>query len=259
MLRDTWHALTLRGRTFLLLGGLGTPFALWRGQRDLVWLCVLLLVLPLLALPMVAGGARRLHLDVERSVSPVRAGLGDALSARLVVRRQGMTPLAVLRCEDLAAPQLGRRPRFVVHRLGGGWRREITYPLGALVRGHHHVGPLRVHCGDAFGLVDRPVDVGGRTEVLVLPQVHQLATLPGTSGAGASGDTAAHSIGRLGQDDVLVREYLPGDDVRRVHWRSSARWDQLMVRREEQAWEPTVTVLLDNRAHRHHGTGRASS
>ena len=52
---------------------------------------------------------------------------------------------------------------------------------------------------------------------------------------------------------------LRGDDLRRVHWRSSARVGELMVRREEQPWEAYATVLLDNRADAHRGNGRASS
>ena len=57
----------------------------------------------------------------------------------------------------------------------------------------------------------------------------------------------------------LVIEYRQGDDVRRVHWRSTARRGELMVRREEQAWDPSVTLILDSRARAHGGPGRESS
>ena len=59
----------------------------------------------------------------------------------------------------------------------------------------------------------------------------------------------------MGADDVLVREYRQGDDVRRIHWRSTARSGDLMVRREEQALDPSTTVLLDTRAPAHAGRG----
>src|ERR671912_415147 len=58
---------------------------------------------------------------------------------------------------------------------------------------------------------------------------------------------------------ALVREYRQGDDVRRIHWRSTARWGDLMVRREEQAWDPSASVVLDSRAGAHAGRGMASS
>ena len=56
-----------------------------------------------------------------------------------------------------------------------------------------------------------------------------------------------------------MREYRRGDDLRRVHWRSSARVGELMVRREEQPWQSRATVFLDNRAGAHRGQGIASS
>ena len=63
----------------------------------------------------------------------------------------------------------------------------------------------------------------------------------------------------VGQDDALVREYRQGDDVRRIHWRSTARWGDLMVRREEQAWDPSASIMLDSRVGAHAGRGMHNS
>ena len=62
-----------------------------------------------------------------------------------------------------------------------------------------------------------------------------------------------------GEDDIGTREYRHGDDLRRVHWRSTARTGELMVRREEQVWQSRATILLDTRAIAHRGDGPASS
>jgi uncharacterized protein (DUF58 family) len=78
-------------------------------------------------------------------------------------------------------------------------------------------------------------------------------------GAGSAGEARPHRVGVVGQDDVLVREYRHGDDRRRIHWRSTARRGDLMVRREEQAWDPTASVLLDARVGAHAGRGMHSS
>ena len=67
--------------------------------------------------------------------------------------------------------------------------------------------------------------------------------------AGA-GDSRARSVAVHGEDDVATREYRHGDDLRRVHWRSTARVGELMVRREEQPWESRATVMLDTRGRR---------
>jgi uncharacterized protein (DUF58 family) len=61
------------------------------------------------------------------------------------------------------------------------------------------------------------------------------------------------------QDAVVVRSYRQGDDLRRVHWRTTARRDELMVRVEEWAQRGEITVLLDHRAAAHRGAGASSS
>ena len=62
-----------------------------------------------------------------------------------------------------------------------------------------------------------------------------------------------------GDDDAATREYRHGDDLRRVHWRSTARTGELMVRREEQPWESRATLVLDTRSTGHRGEGPTAS
>ncbi len=81
---------------------------------------------------------------------------------------------------------------------------------------------------------------------------HALGSSDGAHGAGAAGSGQ-------GRSDVLVRPYRSGDELRRVHWRSTARHDELMVRLEERPWRGGVTVLLDRRAGAHRGHGPGAS
>ena len=76
-------------------------------------------------------------------------------------------------------------------------------------------------------------------------------------GRGTSGAALAHQ--GQGSSDVLVRPYRHGDELRRVHWRSTARHDELMVRLEERPWRAGTTVLLDRRDGAHRGRGADSS
>jgi hypothetical protein len=75
----------------------------------------------------------------------------------------------------------------------------------------------------------------------------------------ASGDNRPRAFASGSAEDVTVREYRRGDDLRRVHWRSSAHAGELMVRREEQPWQSRATLFLDNRRYAHRGQGPASS
>jgi uncharacterized protein (DUF58 family) len=73
------------------------------------------------------------------------------------------------------------------------------------------------------------------------------------------GDGRQRSLALAGEDDVIPRGYRYGDDLRRVHWRSTARYGELMVRREEQPQRARCTVLLDTRGIAFQGAGPDSA
>ena len=75
----------------------------------------------------------------------------------------------------------------------------------------------------------------------------------------SGGESVSRSVAIRGDDDAATREYRNGDDLRKVHWRSTARVGKLMVRREERPWQSRVTLLLDTRAVGHRGDGPGSS
>ena len=76
---------------------------------------------------------------------------------------------------------------------------------------------------------------------------------------GGAGHSTSRSVATHGDDDVATREYRHGDDLRRIHWRTTARRGELTVRREEQPWQSRGAVLLDTRLIAHRGDGPASS
>lgn len=242
----------------LLLLGLAVLIgAMFAGQRDVMRLGLLLLALPVVATVLVATS--RLRFSCERSVEPAQVALGSPMHGRIVIGQEGRLPAGLVLMEDQVPPELGTAPRFCVDKPGQAWQREVEYPLVGRVRGRFRTGPLTVRTADPFGLVQLDRKFAATSEVLVTPQIVPLSPLRGGGGAGSTGDARPHRIGVVGQDDVLVREYQQGDDVRRVHWRSTARRGQLMVRREEQAWDPSASILLDSRVGAHAGSGIYSS
>jgi len=181
------------------------------------------------------------------------------MRGRIILGQDGRLPAAILLLEDTVPRELGTRPRFLVDKADLSWRREIDYPLLGAVRGRFATGPLLVRTTDPFGLVRLDRRFVATTEVMVTPQVVPLPSARGAGGAGSAGEARPHRIGAVGQDDVLVREYRQGDDVRRVHWRSTARLGDLMVRREEQAWDPSAAIIVDSRSSAHAGKGMENS
>jgi uncharacterized protein (DUF58 family) len=95
--------------------------------------------------------------------------------------------------------------------------------------------------------------------LVVTPRVVQLLGLPGGSGLGAGDDGSVRLHSGQGEDDAVVRPYRQGDDLRKVHWRSTAHRDEMMVRVEERPWRGGTTVLLDHRASAHKGSGPTAS
>lgn len=252
-----WQALTGRGRIFVFIGIGLVIGAIIAGERDVLRVGLLLLVLPLVAAALVARA--RLRLSCDRSCEPSQVNLGDAIEGRIVLGQEGLLPAGVILLEDQVPHELGNRPRFVVDRAEMHWERDIRYPLSGMVRGRFHTGPLTVRTTDPFGLVQLDRQFHSRTEVLVTPRVVPLGPLRGIGGGGSTGEARPHRIGVVGQDDVLVREYQQGDDVRRIHWRSTARRGEMMVRREEQAWDPCASILIDSRVLAHAGEGTRNS
>ena len=256
-MRRAWRLLTARGRFFAVagLGIVGVSMA--AGQRDVMRIGLLLLSLPVIAAILVSRA--RLRMSCERSIEPAQVPLGSPMRGQITLGQDGRLPAGILLLEDTVPRELGNRPRFLVDKADLSWRREVEYPLLGRVRGRFATGPLRVRTTDPFGLVQLDRQFVATTEVMVTPQVVPLPAIRTVGGAGSTGEARPHRIGVIGQDDVLVREYRQGDDVRRIHWRSTARRDELMVRREEQAWDPSASIVLDSRAAAHAGRGMHNS
>jgi uncharacterized protein (DUF58 family) len=241
----------------LLAGVAVVTVSIFASQQDVLRIGLLLTALPLIALILVATA--RLRLRSERAVVPERVQLGSPMVGWIRLGLEGRLPVGVLMLTDQVPLELGTPPRFTIDRPGVNWRREIEYPLLGRVRGRWRCGPLSVRTTDPFGLVQLEQKFSATSEVLVTPQIVELTPLSAGGGSGSNGEAQPHRIGTIGADDVLIREYRHGDDVRRVHWRSTARRGDLMVRREEQAWDPRARVILDSRAGAHAGSGIYSS
>lgn len=257
MKRNPWSLLTPRGK-MLFVAGLATAIlSMLLGQRDVLWLGLLLILLPAIALLFIAR--TKLRLTCERGFDHGEMPIGETMEATLALEKRGNLPAGLLLFEEHIPASLGKRPRFGVNNVAGSWRREVSYPLEGKQRGRYQIGPLLVRSRDAFNLVKFDRQFTATSEVLVTPRIHPLGSMSNVTGGGSSGETRPQRLGVIGSDDVLIREYRQGDDVRRIHWRSTARRGELMVRREEQAWDPSVTLILDSRATAHGGPGRESS
>jgi len=255
--REALRGLTTRGRSFLAAAVAAALSALILGEKDLLRVAVLLGVLPLLAAFYV--GRSRYKLACSRSLQPHRVPVGA--SSRVVLRLQNLSrlPTGTLLLEDRLPYALGSRPRVVLERLGAHQASSVAYTVRADVRGRYEVGPLVIRLTDPFGLCELTRAFPSVDRLTVIPRVTPLPAVRLTGEYAGTGESRARSVAVHGEDDAATREYRRGDDLRRVHWKSTARTGTLMVRREEQPWESRATVVLDTRAYAHRGEGPTAS
>lgn len=251
------RGLTTRGRAFVAAGITASACSLLLGQKDLLRVGILLIALPLVSALVV--GRTRLRLAVRRTVSPTDVAVGTPATVELALSNRGRMPAGLLLLEDRIPYVLGHRPRFVVDRVSPNWRRTVTYQIKSDVRGLYQVGPLMLTVADPFGLVETSRTFAESQTLLVTPRVQRLPAVRLGSDRAGSGENRPRAIAAAGEEDATVREYRDGDDLRRVHWRSTARRGSLMVRREEQPWQSRAALFLDARTGSHHGHGPSSS
>jgi uncharacterized protein (DUF58 family) len=256
-MRRALRGLTTRGRAFIAAGVTASLCALLLGQKDLLRVGVLLVALPLVAALVV--GRTKLRLQVHRSLAPDQVPVGGQATVELTLTNQGRMPAGLLLLEDRIPYVLGHRPRFVVDRVSPNWRRTVSYPVKSDVRGLFQVGPLMLTVADPFGLVETSRNFTRSQNLLVTPRVYKLPTVRLGADRAGSGENRPRAIAAAGEEDATVREYRDGDDLRRVHWRSTARRGSLMVRREEQPWQSRCAIFLDARTKSHHGHGPSAS
>ncbi len=256
-MRDGLRGLTLRGRAFLAAGTTAICCAVLLGQTSLTRIGVLVVVLPLVAAFVI--GRRRYALTGVRSVHPRLVAAGQPARIDLLLSNEGRATAGAILVEDQVPYALGTRPRFVLQGIARKWHRRVSYQVRSDVRGRFEIGPLTIRIADPFGLIELRRMVPGTIPLVVTPRTVALPPIPVMGGWSGSGEHRPQAFAAGSAEDVSVREYRRGDELRRVHWRSSARMGDLMVRREEQPWEARATVLLDNRLRAHRGQGLGSS
>ena len=193
-----------------------------------------------------------LRISAERVLRPARAEAGANARADLTVMNLGTRTTPVLGATD--AFDGGRRvARFLVPPLAPGETADAAYRLPTTRRGIYTIGPLTLSVHDAFGVVQTNLTLAGDDRFVVYPRVDDVLPLPGAASREARMGSMQASRVPVGLDFFGLREYEVGDDLRRVHWRSTARTGELMLRQDEMPWESRTTILLDTRPSTHHG------
>ncbi len=256
-MRSLFAGLTTRGTSFLAAGVAAALAGLLLGERTLISIGTLLMLLPLLA--ALTATRARYRLSCARTITPPRVPPGHTVKVTLKLENVSRFPSGLMLAEDSVPFSLGTRPRYVLDGIERGGMRMLSYPLRSDQRGKFEIGPLEVRVADAFGLVELARSFSARSTLLVTPKIVPLDRSVVSGSWLGDGDGRTRTSAAAGEDDVIPRVYREGDELRRVHWRSTARYGELMVRREEQRWRNRAVLMLDTRRSAHAGAGAASS
>jgi uncharacterized protein (DUF58 family) len=257
--------LSMRGFAFVSAAAASLVLAYALDRRELLVLAFFLALMPALGALLLAVGRPRF--SVTRTFEPEAVEAGRAVRVSLAVRNAGGAASPEARWFDTVPPEVGPTPSAELPVLGGSLLRavagtddatELGYALQPEHRGVYPIGPFVVASQDPFGLVLRTVEVGAADPLVVTPRITPLPEVPfGRAVAdGSAAELQRHGV--MGDDDLITREYRPGDAKRRVHWRSTARFGELMVRQEEPRSNPEAVVFLDTRPRSYphaHGIG----
>lgn len=204
----------------------------------------------LLAAAFLLVTRRSPSIAVERLVTPPRVQLGGQCRIELRVTNPSSRPSPVVSLHEPIAGTVGAQ--VSIPPLTPGEVQAATYRLPAMRRGLMPIGPLSMTRTDPFGLITHTTEIVERVTVTVLPAIETLG--PVGTGGGIDDPLAGltHTVmGLSGEEDFSsLRDYVVGDDLRRVHWASSARNGELLVREDDPPWRGHVTVVLDTRTER---------
>lgn len=210
------------------------------GWRELWAAACVLGVLFLAAVGFVLGKARY---EVTIDLASKRVVVGEQAVGRLLVRNPGTRAIAPAHVELPVGRGLAT---FQVPRLGGGEELEELFTVPTQRRAVLQLGPVRSVKSDPLHLLRCAGGLNEPTELYVHPRIVQLTN----SSTGLLRDLEGIAKQNISNDDIsfhALRQYAPGDDRRHIHWKSSARAQNLMVRQFEETRRSQLAILLASR------------
>jgi len=235
--RSALRVVSPLGWTVLGVGAVCWFAAVWWGWREALVIAAVALVLFLVAILFTIG---RLDLVATIGVEPARVVVGDRAAGELAVTNRRTRAARGLRLELPVGKALAV---FAQPILKGEETTDELFVVPTNRRAIIPVGPLTSVQGDPLGLLRRTQQWTDVEEIFVHPRTTALSTIA----AGQIRDMEGQTTNALSASDIAfhtLREYVRGDDLRHVHWKSSAKIGELMVRQYNDTRRSHVAILL---------------
>ncbi len=230
-------------------------------MRQGILLLVAILLVILFAVAQIWAKYALSRLEYSRHLSTTRAFFGDSVTLELSLSNRKILPLPWVQVEEELDESLILPPAIMTnasYRIGRvvlrnvmplGWYHRVkrVYQVTCLKRGYFAFGPTRIQSGDYFRFHVRETEIGDPAYLMVYPKILPIEEL-GIPSRDPFGDLRLRR--HLFQDPVRVssiRDYAPGDPLKRIHWKASARVGKLQTKVFEYTTSPDLALFLDVR------------
>ncbi|MBN2385977.1 MAG: DUF58 domain-containing protein [Anaerolineales bacterium] len=235
---------------WLLAVLLGVGLFGWAVTGSVVYVRLAYLGILLLAGAYVWTAVSIRGLSLSRSARVARASVGELFEETFEVANRTRQPGLWLEVENLSRLPNAEGSRLLT-RIGG--RETRTYPARTLLtrRGAFPLGPATISSGDPFGLFTVQKTFPAESSLIVLPMSVEISTFPIPPGLLPGGKAIRRKTMDVTPNAAGIREYVPGDPMKRIHWPSTVRRDRFMVKEFEQDPQSDLWLFLDAQARVH--------
>ncbi len=173
------------------------------------------------------------NLTIERNIHQAWAAAGQSVPEKLKLVNNGWFPAIWIEVTD-SSSSLETPVRLVSDVARHSSRtRYLSYVFKK--RGLYTLGPTRIRCGDPFGIFTLTLFDAHSSSILITPPLLTVNQLKIATGGFAGNESRRRGVIERDVSDGGVREYVPGDSLRYIHWPASAHFDNLIVRQLEFA------------------------
>lgn len=191
------------------------------------------------------------RISLERNSRELRANVGDVFEESYKFTNNSRIPAAWIEVINQSKLPYASGSRLLTLVMG---KQKRSYNARSWLtrRGSFQLGPTLINVGDPFGIFTSKKIVSAKEKLIVFPMIQAIQFFPSSPGLLPGG----HVIERKSQDITPyaagVREYVHGDAMKRIHWRTSIRRDKLMVKEFEQDPQAEVWIYLDSQKNVHY-------
>ncbi|MFW5709348.1 MAG: DUF58 domain-containing protein [Chloroflexota bacterium] len=180
-------------------------------------------------------------IGITRRTRSRRAQVGRIFDETFIVRNRAWLPKLWLEVRD-ESNLPGHRVSYVVPAMGLRSQHVWTVSTRCTARGEFRLGPMTLSSGDPFGLFNSERHLNASSRLIVYPRILRLSHVDLPIGMLSGGEAQRRRSHYVTTNAAGVRDYVPGDSFNRIHWRTSARKDRLIVKEFEI--DPLVDIWL---------------